>query len=61
MDRRRNLEFLTHATLAQAAILVCALTSGFLFGGLGTVAFIHKDVEITRQPTKSGRDPIRNV
>ena len=27
MDRRRNPEFLTHATLARAAILACALTS----------------------------------
>ena len=29
MDRRRNAEVLTHATSAQAAILVCALTSEF--------------------------------
>ena len=29
MDRRRNSDFLTYATLAQAAILGCALTSEF--------------------------------
>ena len=29
MDRRRNSDFLIHATLAQAAILVCALTREF--------------------------------
>ena len=36
----------------------CALTSEFCSVDWAVFAFIHEEVEITRHPTKSGRDPI---
>ena len=54
MDICKKADFMTPATMAQDGTLVRTLTS-YVWGGLGAVAFIHKEPEIARYPIKSGQ------